>query len=546
MIAMALVAATSALTAYIFKPILNEIFISKNERMLTLLPLMVIALFVTRGIARFVSTYLTSKIGVSLANTLRKEMFARLIDAEYAAKQKITTGDINAVVIQTVLNMHTLVARVIPQLLTGILTMLALIVMILYTDWRLSLYAITVAALIVIPVKLLAKGVKRHTKNAEEMITKLSNRLNESFNHFELVKVYHAEAHEKALFNHFLEAYEKFQVKLSKYYLLSSPFMELFVALAISIVIYIGGHYVIDGSMTAGDFFAFLVALMMLYAPVKGVTQNYTALFMLNGYVERVEKILQLPIEKGRSGIEKLERIQRIQFDGVGYMIGEDTILKDISFTIHEGDNVAIVGKSGAGKSSIISLLFGLAKVSEGAVRINEMLASPETAESYRDQISYVNQAAGVFNMTVKENITYGSEYDEAQYLMAKQGAQCDFIDQMPLGDESSVGEFGNRLSGGQRQRVALARALYRDGSLFVLDEATSALDINTERMIQESLDLLMQEKTSIIIAHRLSTIEKCNKVIVLEAGRIVASGSYDEVSQSEAFRRNFMIENTL
>jgi len=544
LVSMILVAVTSALSAYIFKHILNDIFISKDEQMLIILPLVVIAIFLTRGIARFTSTYLTTKIGVAVANKLRAVMFERLIRAEYHAMQKVTTGDINALIIQTVLNIQNTVAKSIPQLIISTLTILALLTMIFYTDWRLSLYAIMVALLMVIPVKLLGKGVKRHTSNSETMITELSNRINESFNHFDLVKVYNKEQHEKRLFDDFLDSYERFQVKLAKYQLLSSPFMEFFIALAIAIVIFVGGHYVIDGSMSAGDFFAFMVALMMLYAPIKNLTQNYVTLYMLNGYVERVENILDIPMETHTVGDKRVGKIRDIVFKDISYSIGDTEVLHELSFEIQEGDRIAIVGKSGAGKSSIISLLFGLGRCTSGEIRINDDLLEHYTLEEIRAEISYVNQNAGIFNTSLQENILYGDTLDRQRYEQAKTEAQCDFIDQMLEGDQTVAGEFGNRLSGGQRQRIALARAIYREGSLFVLDEATSALDANTESLIQESLEKVMRERTSIIIAHRLATIEKCNKVIVLEAGRIVAYGPYDEVSQSEVFRRNFMMDH--
>ena len=294
--------------------------------------------------------------------------------------------------------------------------------------------------------------------------------------------------------------------------------------------------------MTPGDFFAFMVALMMLYAPIKNLTQNYIVLYMLNGYVERVEGILSLPREHLTEGATPIDQIKSIHFDTVGYHIDDTVILEGITFEIEEGDRVAIVGKSGAGKSSLISLLFGFARPSSGTVEINGRQQEAYDISSLRGEISYVNQSAGIFNTTIQENILYGEVWDAERYAAAKGKAQCDFIDQLPQVDQTLAGEFGNRLSGGQRQRIALARALYKGGSLFVLDEATSALDANTESLLQQSLERTMQEKTSIIIAHRLDTIKMCNKVIVLEAGRIVAYGKYDEVSKSEAFRRNFMM----
>jgi len=282
----------------------------------------------------------------------------------------------------------------------------------------------------------------------------------------------------------------------------------------------------------------------MLYAPIKNLTQNYVALYMLNGYVERVERVLDLPLEKHLSEGKVVDKIETIVFENVAYKIGNTEILHDVSFEIEAGDRVAIVGKSGAGNSSIISLIFGLGKPTAGVLQINQKNIDHYAPYQLREQISYVNQNASIFNTSLQENILYGEALDLERYNHAKMESQCDFITDMLEGDQTVAGEFGNRLSGGQRQRIALARAIYRQGSLFVLDEATSALDANTESLIQESLENVMQERTSIIIAHRLATIEKCNKVIVIEAGRIVAYGQYDEVSHSEAFRRNFMMES--
>lgn len=542
-ISMAVVAISSALSAYIFKYILNDIFISKDEQMLIVLPLVVITLFMIRGLARFTSSYLTTKIGLSVANHLRGLMFSRLIEADYAISKKFTTGDINALIIQTALNIQNIISKTIPQLLISSMTVVALVILILYTDWRLSLYAITIGILITVPVKMLGKGVKRHTSKSEAMIDKLSNKINETFNNLDLIKVYTKESYEESLFADFLNKYEEFQIKLAKYQLLSSPFMEFFVAFAIAVVIFMGGHYVIDGSMSAGDFFAFMVALMMLYAPIKNLTQNYIALYVLNGYVQRVEQILDITPEQHSSKRNDIERIGSIEFEDIDYMIGDTSILNGISFRIEDGDRLAIVGKSGAGKSSIISMLFGLATPSSGAIRINDKPLKNYSLREFRKQISYVNQNASVFNDTIRENILYGNPMNEARYDMAISNAQCDFIYDMQNTDMELAGEFGNRLSGGQRQRLALARAIYSDGSLFVLDEATSALDANTESMIQKSLTEAINGKTSIIIAHRLSTIEQCNKVIVVEAGQITAYGSYDEVSKQDAFKRNFMVE---
>jgi len=506
------------------------------------LPLVVILLFSIRGVSRFVSSYYTAKIGVTVANALRKRIFSHLIQSRYAAMQKITTGDINALIIQTVLNIQNVISKAIPQLIISLLTIVALVIVILYSDWRLALYAIAVGVLTVIPVKILGKGVKRHTKSSESMISQMSNRINESFNNLDLVKVYGAQKHEESRFGEFIDEYETFQIKLSKYQLLSSPFMEFFIALAIAVVIYIGGHFVVDGSMTPGDFFAFMVALMMLYAPIKNLTQNSMILYMLNSYVQRVEEMLSLPIESDKDDTEKPGTIRQIRFDNVGYAIDNNEILKEISFEINSKDRVAIVGKSGAGKSSIVALIAALAKPTEGKIEINSRSIDEISTPQIRHEISYVNQQAGIFNDTIEANIRYGKEMNLTRYRYALQTAECGFVEHLPQKDQTLAGEFGHRLSGGQRQRIALARAIYAGGSLFILDEATSALDADTERLISNALDQATKEKTTIIVAHRLASIQKCNKVIVLQNGQIVEYGSYDEVSQSEAFRRNFMV----
>jgi subfamily B ATP-binding cassette protein MsbA len=315
------------------------------------------------------------------------------------------------------------------------------------------------------------------------------------------------------------------------------------VSLAVAAVVFFGGLSVIKGEMTVGDFFAFLTALLMLYAPIKVVTKNSIVLNMLDTYIKRIEDILNLPQEQ--EGAEKLnQQINSIEFDNATLKIGEKHILKNINFTINQGETIAFIGKTGAGKSSILTLLFGFRSCSSGKVLINDKDIVTLDNSSIRDKISYVNQSAGIFNTTIKENIIYGLEFDQDRYNEAIRLAHCEFIKNLEEQDDYIVGENGKKLSGGQRQRLALARAIYKDGSLFVLDEATSALDANTENMIQSSLEEIMKQKTTIVIAHRLSTIQNANKVIVLSEGAIVEIGSYKKISKTEAFKKNFALNN--
>jgi len=539
---MAGVAITSALTAYIMKPLLNNLFIEKNEQMLYLIPFIIILIFSARGLFRFFSAYLSEKIGIEITQDIREKLYKRVLNSKMDAIETKTLGDINTRIIETVLNLHNIIAKTIPSYIISVMTIISLVGVILYLNWRLSLFAIVFALIVILPVKVLGKRVKKHVHSAEGFVTELNERINETFNHLDIVKVYNQTKNEESRFKEYLKEYKKALLKLVKYQELTSPIMEFFVSLSVASVVFFGGYEVINGKMSVGDFFAFLTALMMLYAPIKVVTKNSLIINMLDSYISRVESILNLEQEDNKKPLLN-EPIKNISFKDSSLKIGDKDILKKLNFDINEGDTIAIVGKTGAGKSSVLSLLFGFRSPSSGDILINNQSIKEINLNSLREQISYVNQASGIFNMSIKDNILYGLEFDEKRYKNAISNAHCEFIENLEGRDNFIVGENGKRLSGGQRQRLALARALYKDAPLFILDEATSALDANTESLIQDSLATIMNQKTTLIIAHRLQTIKQANKVIVLSEGKIVAIGSYDEVSKTKEFKKNFAID---
>ncbi len=539
--AMAGVAITSALTAYIMKPLLNNLFIQKSEHMLYMMPLIIIAIFSARGIFRFFSAYLSEKVGVEITQNIRAKLYDRVLNSKMDAIENKTLGDINTRVIETVLNLHQIIAKTIPSYLISVMTLVALIFTILYLNWRLSLFAVIFALIVIVPVKILGKRVKRHVNSAEGYVTELNERINETFTHLDIVKVYNQVDNEKSKFSTYLKDYKNSLLKVVKYQELTSPLMEFFVSLSVASVVFFGGYEVINNKMSVGDFFAFLTALMMLYAPVKVVTRNSLVLNMLDSYIDRVESILDLE-QEDKSKLSLDERIKSIEFKDASLTIGSSKILDNLNFTINRGDTIAIVGKTGAGKSTILTLLFGFRVPSKGEILINNKSILDIDIASIRDKISYINQASGIFNVTIKENILYGLEYNKKRYQRAIELSHCEFIDTLQDKDDFIVGENGKKLSGGQRQRLALARALYKDGDIFILDEATSALDANTEALIQDSLNKIMSHKTTLIIAHRLQTIQQADIVLVLSKGRVVASGSYDEVSKTKEFKSNFAL----
>ncbi len=539
---MAGVAVTSALTAYIMKPLLNNLFIEKNEQMLYLIPFIIILIFSARGAFRFLSAYLSEKIGIEITQDIREKLYKRVLNSKMDAIEARTLGDINTKIIETVLNLHNIIAKSIPSYLISVMTIVGLVGVIIFLNWRLSLFAIIFALIVILPVKILGKRVKRHVHNAEKYVTELNERINETFNHLDIVKVYNQTKNEESKFKNYLKDYKKALLKLVKYQELTSPIMEFFVSLSVASVVFFGGYEVINSKMSVGDFFAFLTALMMLYAPIKVVTRNSLIINMLDSYIARVETLLNLEQEDSKK--EPINKpIESIEFKDCSLTINNKEILKGLNFSINKKETIAIVGKTGAGKSSILSLIFGFRSPSSGDILINNKSIKDINLNSFRDKISYVNQASGIFNMSIKDNITYGLEYNEKRYKDAIKRAHCEFIENLDGKDNFIVGENGKRLSGGQRQRLALARALYKDAEIFILDEATSALDANTESLIQDSLATIMNQKTTLIIAHRLQTIKAANRVIVLSEGKIVASGSYDEVSKTKEFKKNFAID---
>jgi len=539
---MIIVATTTALSAYMMEPILNNIFVEKNEDMLWKIPIAVVLLFLIRGIFRYLSVYVATSIGIEITTQLRSKMFEKAINADYNSLQGKTVGDISTNIIQTVLRLRQIIAVNIPSLIVSSMTIVALITVILYLNWKLALYSIVFASIVIFPIKYLGKYIKNHTLNSEKMISALADRINEVFNNIDLVKVYNNTNYEKKLFDNYLDDYSKFQLKLSRYKESTSPIMEFFVSIAVATVIYSGGYSVINNEMTAGEFFAFLTALMMLYAPIKIVTKNSIVMNMLDTYIIRIEKILNIKQETNHKK-HLDDEIKTIEFIDVSLKIKKKEILKNINIKINKNDSIAFVGKTGAGKSSLLSLLFGFRKPSSGKILINGIDIKELNLKTLRAKMSYVNQSAGIFNNTIKENILYGLPYDENKYKIAKDISHCEFIDEKAKKDDENVGEGGKKLSGGQRQRIALARALYKSGSLFILDEATSALDANTENKIQDSIKHIMSTTTSIIIAHRLNTIKDCNHIFLLSNGQIIKDGKYEDISIDIDFKKNFGIE---
>jgi len=406
-LSMAGVAITSAAGAYMMKPILNNIFVEKDEKMLYIIPFIIMLVFILRGIFRFLSNYLADSIGIAVTKQLREEMFQKAIEADYATINKMTVGDINAHIIQTLLSLKNIIVKTIPKFLISAMTIIALVAMVIYLNWKLSLIAIAFASIIVFPVKYLGKKVKSHVKNAEKMISGLTDRINETFSHLDIVRMYNGTKLEEKEFQKVLDNYQRFQLKLAKYQEITSPIMELFVSLAIASVVFFGGLLVIKDGMTVGDFFAFLTALLMLYGPIKIVTKNSLILNFLDAYIKRVENILNLKQESKANEVVLNESIKTIEFKNVSLKIGKKTILKDLNFLINEKETVAFIGKTGAGKSSILSLMFGFRKPTKGKILINGVDINKIDKESLRKQFSYVNQSAGVFNTSIKNNIIY-------------------------------------------------------------------------------------------------------------------------------------------
>lgn len=534
-IGMVIVAGASTAFPALMQPMMDGSFVNRDPETIKWVPIAIVAIFFVRVIGAFVSGYGMSLIGRNVIRELRREMFARLVSLPKSFYDQSTTGALISKFSYDVEQVANATTRVLTVFIRDTLTVFALVGWMFYLNAKLALVFITVAPVVAVLIISVAKRFRSISQNIQVSMGDVTRIIEESIKGQLVVKIFGGREYEIEQFAQVNDRNRRQHLRMQMTQALSSPIVQLLIACALAIIVYMATLEDMREEVTVGIFVSFMIAMSMLMPPVRALTAIVSEIQRGIAAAESVFDFIDLKPEHDE-GTYQTERVNGlIEFDGINFSYNKDDVsaLSDINLTIKEGQTVAFVGRSGSGKSTLLNLIPRLYDVTQGAIRLDSIDIQDYELENLRSHISYVGQDVVLFNDTIEHNIAYGSmkscSHDEV--IEASKAAYAyDFINESSAGFQTIVGERGVMLSGGQRQRIAIARALLNDAPVLILDEATSALDTESERYIQSSLEQLMKNRTTLIIAHRLSTIENADIIIVMDRGRIVESGSHEEL----------------
>ena len=528
------VAALNGTIAYLIKPALEKMFVQKDLKIFLLLPIGVIAIYLIRGACRFTADYFVSTAGQLAIQDIRESFYRKNIYLSMRFFNNNPTGALMAKVLSDVSVMQEGVANIVTGLLRDSFSILGLLGVIFYRNWELALVSIVVIPVTIIPAQKIGKRIKSLSSQSLSKIGDISRILQETFSGIKVVKAFSLEEREIGKFVNCNRDFYRITRKSIKYGALSTPVMEIITSLGIAAVIWFGGSMVLKGKMTPAEIISFMAAMMMLYNPIKGMLGTYNAIQRSFGAAERVFVILdEIPEIKDDPEWVDIDRAEGdVEFNKVSFSYIEKLVLKEVSFSVRKGEVVAFVGPSGGGKTTLMSLIPRFYDVTAGSVSIDGIDVRKLKLKSLMGQIALVDQETFLFNDTIGNNIRYGKPEATIEEVQAAARAAFahDFIMEMSNGYDSTIGDRGVRLSGGQRQRICIARAILKNAPILILDEATSALDTESEQMVQKALNNLMANRTTLVIAHRLSTIFHADKIIVLDRGEVVETGTHKDL----------------
>ena len=532
-IGMGLASGGTAVSAYLVEPVLNKIFVEKNEKLLYILPCAIIAIYVIKNIGTFMQAYFTAYIGQDTIRRFREKMVANLLNLDMDFFNEFRTGELISRTTNDIDRIRSIVSSMIPELTREFITIIGLLCVVIYQSPKLAFFALVVMPVAIYPISRLAKRMKKISKQSQEKTSDITSALSEIFTNIEIIKANNAQKYEHSRFVDENNKFFKLNLKSVKIEQLVSPLMETIGSIGVAAVIIIGGKDVIDGHINMGAFFSFLTALFMLYTPLKRIVNIYNKMQDAIAASERtfflMDKVSQI-----KDGEKELnEEIKLIKFNNVRLSYGDKEVLKGINLEANKSEFIALVGSSGGGKTSLMNLLMRFYDVNGGEILINGTNLKDIKIHSLRQNIGLVTQRVYIFNDTIAKNVAYGREFDEEAVVNALKMANAyEFVSKLDDGINTILNEFGTNLSGGQRQRIAIARALYQNPQILIFDEATSALDNESEKEITKAINNLRSKKIIFIIAHRLSTVESADKIAVLSDGKIIDSGSDEELSK--------------
>lgn len=520
---------------WIIKDMIDEVLADKNGTMLNWIAASIIAIFVVRGLFWYGQNYLMSYVGQSVIIDIRAAVFKKLQRLSVSFYDKNKTGTIMSYVTNDVNALQSAMVENTIEMITEVFILIGSVVAMIYLDWRLTLFTVCTFPVVLWFMEFFGEKIRKTGGRIQECTADITSVLQESVASARVIKSFVREDYEVDRFD--VENRANFRANMKNAQLMATltPVVELVAAIGVTMIIWYGGNNVINGTITAGSLVAFLTYAVNISNPIKRLTRVIGNIQKALAAAQRVFMIIDMPeeIAESRDAKQLPEVSGKVEFQNVSFAYDDKgNVITDLSFSVKPGEVIAIVGPSGAGKSTIANLLPRFYDVNKGDIKIDGHSVREVTLDSLREQVGIVPQETMLFNGSVYNNILYGrlDATKEEIEAAAKAANAHDFIMQLTDGYETKLGDRGVNLSGGQRQRIAIARAILKNPRILILDEATSALDTESERVVQEALDRLMVGRTSFVIAHRLSTVKNADKILVLEKGNLVESGTHDEL----------------
>lgn len=535
MVCTIMAAAGNLYIPWIIKDMIDEVLADKNGTMLNWIAASIIAIFIVRGLFWYGQNYLMSYVGQSVIIDIRAAVFKKLQRLSVSFYDKNKTGTIMSYVTNDVNALQSAMVENTIEMITEGFILIGSVVAMIYLDWRLTLFTVCTLPVVLWFMEFFGKKIRKTGGRIQECTADITSVLQESVASARVIKSFVREDYEVDRFD--VENRANFRANMKNAQLMATltPVVELVAAIGVTMIIWYGGNNVINGTITAGSLVAFLTYAVNISNPIKRLTRVIGNIQKALAAAQRVFMIIDMPeeIAESRDAKQLPEVIGKVEFQNVSFAYDDKgNVITDLSFSVKPGEVIAIVGPSGAGKSTIANLLPRFYDVNKGDIKIDGHSVREVTLDSLREQVGIVPQETMLFNGSVYNNILYGrlDATKEEIAAAAKAANAHDFIMQLTDGYETKLGDRGVNLSGGQRQRIAIARAILKNPRILILDEATSALDTESERVVQEALDRLMVGRTSFVIAHRLSTVKNADKILVLEKGNLVESGTHDEL----------------
>lgn len=511
----------------------------------TTLIVVIVGVFILQGVIDGFANYLLAAVGQTIVARLRERMWLKLTRLPVSYFDKQQSGEAVSRVVNDTGILKDLISQHFPQFITGLISIIGAVVILLVMDWRMTLLmlvAVPITLAVMIP---LGGKMSKISRGLQDETAKFSGNIQQTLSEIRLMKSSNAEQFEETKGNSGIKNLLSFGLREARIFALIGPIMYTIVMIVIVVIIGYGGIRVANGTMTTGSLVAFLLYLFQIIFPITSFAMFFTQLQKAKGATERIIEILELPLEKGQTGIELDITNKPIHVANVSFAYDEgDAVLEDISFQARPGEMIAFAGPSGGGKTTMFGLLERYYEPTAGEILIGDIPIGQLSLASWRGQIGYVSQESAMMAGTIRENLCYGLDQeaisDERLWEVAEMAYADEFIKSFPQGLNTEVGERGVKLSGGQRQRIAIARAFLRDPKILMMDEATASLDSQSESIVQEALTRLMEGRTTFVIAHRLSTIVDADKIIFIEKGRVTGVGTHEELIDSHALYREF------